>query len=88
MLWVVLDCCFDVFYGYVQLVVPGLRHSNLNVKEFKSTMVPSALMDLRGKKEHFSILRAKPSAADSYTMRIDIIIAESKPRCAERRSSM
>ena len=42
--------------------------ATLKVKDRRSTIVPSALIAFLGKKEHFSIRRYSPSAADSYTI--------------------
>ena len=59
-----------------------------NVNDDKSTIVPSAFIEWRGKNEHFSIWSDSPKLAASYTMRIDNASAARNAFIAAITSSM
>ena len=59
-----------------------------NVNDDKSTIVPSAFIEWRGKNEHFSIWSDSPKLAASYTMRIDNASAARNALIAAITSSM
>ena len=59
----------------LRLILAALDDVTLKRYAFRSTMVPSAFMACRGKKEHLEILSDRPKAADSKTMRIATFMA-------------